>query len=118
MPQELQVFKAEFFKALANPLRIRILELLRDGDKYVHELQEHMGVDSAVVSQQLAVLRNKNIVIGVKDGTRVMYSVKDPMLFELLDVAKRIFNNSLNDTIHLLKEIEEDGPSQGTPTRE
>jgi DNA-binding transcriptional ArsR family regulator len=105
MPMDLQTFKAEFFKALANPLRIRILELLRDGDKYVHELQEHMGVDNAVVSQQLAILRNKNIVVGVKEGTKVMYSVKDPLLFELLDVAKRIFNNSLNDTIQMLQEM-------------
>ncbi|MCF8564128.1 metalloregulator ArsR/SmtB family transcription factor [Alicyclobacillus tolerans] len=108
MPQELQSFKAEFFKALANPLRIRILELLRDGDKYVHELQEHMGVDNAVVSQQLAVLRNKQIVVGVKEGTKVMYSVKDPLLFELLDIAKRIFNNSLNDTIQMLQEINDE----------
>lgn len=105
MPQELQTFKAEFFKALANPLRIRILELLRNGDKYVHQLQEHMGVDNAVVSQQLAVLRSKNIVVGVKDGTKVMYSVKDPLLFELLDVAKRIFHNSLSDTIQMLQDM-------------
>ncbi|MFD1674014.1 ArsR/SmtB family transcription factor [Alicyclobacillus fodiniaquatilis] len=105
MLHELQTFKAEFFKALSNPLRIRILELLRDGDKYVHELQEHMGVDSAVVSQQLAILRNKNIVLGVKDGTKVMYSVKDPLLFDLLDVAKQIFNNSLNNTIQLLQDM-------------
>jgi len=103
--QEIQTFKAEFFKALSNPLRIRILELLRDGDKYVHELQEHMGIDSAVVSQQLAVLRNKNIVYGAKDGTKVMYSVRDPLLFDLLDIAKRIFNNSLSDTIQMLEDM-------------
>lgn len=105
MHQEIQTFKAEFFKALSNPLRIRILELLRDGDKYVHELQEHMGIDSAVVSQQLAVLRNKNIVYGAKDGTKVMYSVRDPLLFDLLDIAKRIFNNSLSDTIQMLEDM-------------
>ncbi|OFW78756.1 MAG: transcriptional regulator [Alicyclobacillus sp. RIFOXYA1_FULL_53_8] len=105
MSPELQTFKAEFFKALANPVRIRILELLRDGDKYVHELQEHMGIDSAVVSQQLAVLRNKNIVAGTKEGTKVMYSVKDPLLFDMLDVAKRIFNNNLVDAIEMLREM-------------
>ncbi len=112
MPHELRVFKSEFFKALANPLRIQILELLRSGDKYVHELQKHMGVDNAVVSQQLAVLRNKNIVIGIKDGVKVMYSIKDPLIFELLDVAKRIFNNSLNDTIQMLREINNDDTKQ------
>ena len=105
MPQELQTFKADFFKALSNPLRVRILELLREGDKYVHELQTHMGIDSAVVSQQLAILRGKNIVVGVKAGTKVMYSVRDPLLFDLLDIAKRIFNNSLNDTIQMLQDM-------------
>lgn len=105
MPQELQTFKADFFKALSNPLRIRILELLREGDKYVHELQAHMGVDNAVVSQQLATLRNKNIVVGTKNGTKVMYSVKDPLIFDLLDVAKRIFNNNLTDTIQMLRQM-------------
>jgi ArsR family transcriptional regulator len=105
MPQELQTFKADFFKALSNPLRIRILELLREGDKYVHELQAHMGIDSAVVSQQLAILRGKNIVVGLKEGTKVMYSVRDPLLFDLLDIAKRIFNNSLNDTIQMLQDM-------------
>ncbi|MDP9729230.1 ArsR/SmtB family transcription factor [Alicyclobacillus tolerans] len=106
MLQELQTFKAEFFKALSNPFRIRILELLRDGDKYVHELQEHMGVDNAVVSQQLAVLRSKNIVIGVKEGTKVMYSVRDPLVFQLLDIAKEIFQNNLTNTIQMLQEID------------
>jgi DNA-binding transcriptional ArsR family regulator len=108
MPQELLTFKAEFFKALSNPLRIRILELLRDGAKYVHELQEHMGVDNAVVSQQLAILRSKNIVVGTKEGTKVMYSVKDPLLFDLLDIAKRIFHNSLHDAIQMLQEMNDE----------
>lgn len=107
MGMDLQQFKAEFFKALSHPLRIRILELLRDGDKYVNELQAHLGVDGSVVSQQLSLLRSRNIVTGNKDGTRVTYSVKDPLIFELLDVAKRIFNNSLADTITMLRQMDE-----------
>jgi DNA-binding transcriptional ArsR family regulator len=104
---ELQQFKAEFFKALSHPLRIQILELLREGDKYVNELQAHMGVESSVVSQQLAILRSKNIVAGIKDGNRVAYSVKDTTIYELLDVAKKIFNNQLSDTISMLNKIKE-----------
>lgn len=106
MDTQLQQFKAEFFKALAHPLRIRILELLRTGDKFVNELQTELSVDGSVVSQQLALLRNKNIVIGSKDGTKVTYSVKDPLIFELLDITRRIFNNSLNDTITMLQRME------------
>jgi len=108
MDSQLQQFKAEFFKALAHPLRIRILELLRTGDKFVNELQTELRVDGSVVSQQLALLRNKNIVIGSKDGTKVTYSVKDPLIFELLDITRRIFNNSLNDTITMLQRMEND----------
>lgn len=110
MDTELQQFKAEFFKALAHPLRIRILELLRDGDLYVHELQAHLGVDSSVVSQQLALLRSKNIVVGNKQGVKVTYSVKDPLIFDLLDVAKRLFYNSLNDTITMLQRMSDNEP--------
>lgn len=105
MDQELQQFKADFFKALAHPLRIRILELLREGDKYVHELQAQMNVGNAVVSQQLATLRSKGIVEGVKEGNKVIYSVKDETIFELLDVAKKIFNHHLSQTISLLNKM-------------
>lgn len=101
----LQQFKAEFFKALSHPLRIRILELLYDGDKYVNELQEHMMVEHSVVSQQLKILRDKSIVIGVKEGNKVAYSVKDPMIYDLLEIAKKIFNNYLTHTISILNKI-------------
>ena len=71
MNLELQRFKADFFKALAHPLRIRILELLADGDKNVNELQVLIGSEGSAVSQQLAILRSKNIVYGTKDGNKV-----------------------------------------------
>ncbi len=106
LSQELQKFKADFFKALAHPLRIKILEALRPGAKTVNELQTALSVESSAVSQQLAILRAKNIVVGTKDGTRVSYVIKDMLIFELLDVAKKIFNNHLVNTIDLLKGIE------------
>ncbi len=108
MNLELQQFKADFFKALAHPLRIRILELLSEGDKNVNELQTLLGTEGSAVSQQLAVLRNKNIVIGTKEGNKVTYSLRDPMLIELLTVARHIFNNHLIDTISLLDRFNEE----------
>lgn len=105
---ELQQFKAEFFKALAHPLRIRILELLAQGDKNVNELQSLLGSEGSAVSQQLAILRNKNIVHGTKDGNKVTYSLRDPMILELLEVAKQIFNNHLVDTISMLDRFKEE----------
>jgi DNA-binding transcriptional ArsR family regulator len=104
---EMQQFKADFFKALAHPLRIRILELLAEGDKNVNEIQTLIGSEGSAVSQQLTVLRAKNIVYGTKDGNRVIYSLRDPMIVELLSVAKQIFNNHLVDTISLLDKIGE-----------
>lgn len=107
MELEMQKFKAEFFKALAHPLRIRILELLSEGDKNVNELQSIIGSQGSVVSQQLTILRAKNIVVGVKEGNRVVYSLKDPMIIELLDVARQIFNNHLVDTISTLDKLKD-----------
>ncbi|MGZ0051645.1 ArsR/SmtB family transcription factor [Brevibacillus gelatini] len=107
MNLELQQFKANFFKALGHPLRIRILELLAEGDKNVNELQTLIGSEGSAVSQQLAILRNNNIVYGTKDGNKVTYSLRDPMIIELLSVARQIFNNHLIDTIEMLDRFNE-----------
>jgi DNA-binding transcriptional ArsR family regulator len=107
MPQQTANFKAEFFKALAHPIRIRILDCLRDGEKGVNELSEILHIEPANVSQQLATLRVRNIVIGRKAGSNVFYSVSDPTLFRLLDVAKDIFNNHLVGVRDMLEQMEE-----------
>jgi len=106
-------FKAEFFKALAHPLRIRILELLVEGEKSVNEIQSSLNSEGSAVSQQLSVLRSKNIVVGVKDGKRVVYSLRDPAINDLLIVAKEIFNNHLIDTISKLEELDDQKQSNG-----
>lgn len=106
MPQQLANFKSEFFKALAHPIRIRILDCLRDGEKGVNELSEILKIEPANVSQQLAILRMRNIVIGRKAGSNVYYSVSDPTLFQLLDVAKDIFNNHLVGVRDMLQQMD------------
>lgn len=105
MNLELQKFKADFFKALAHPLRIRILELLAEGDKNVNELQTLIGSEGSAVSQQLSILRSKNIVYSEKDGNRVVYSLRDPMIIDLLNIAREIFNNHLIETISMLDQM-------------
>ncbi len=105
MPQQLSVFKAEFFKALAHPLRIRVLDALRNGERSVNDLSGLLGVEPSNLSQQLAVLRSRSIVVGRKNGSNVFYSVPDPMIFSLLDVAKAIFNNHLVDVKEMLTEL-------------
>jgi SulP family sulfate permease len=108
MDLEIQQFKAEFFKALAHPMRIRILELLASGDKSVNELQTLVESAGSAMSQQLSILRSKNIVVGTKDGNRVIYSLRDPMLIELLQVARQIFNNHFINEINKLDRFNED----------
>ena len=106
---DLQVFKAGFFRALAHPVRIRILELLVRDDRTVQELQEALGVEQPVVSQQLAVLRSNNVVTGRKEGVSVRYSLRDPLVAELLDTARQIFNNQLVGTRDLLRQLKREG---------
>jgi DNA-binding transcriptional ArsR family regulator len=95
MNHSLQRFKSELFKAVAYPTRIRILELLRRGEMTVGDLQEQLGADGSSVSQQLALLRGQNIVESHRRGTSVYYTVRDPAVFELLDVASAIFSRHL-----------------------
>ena len=103
--EDLQAFKAAFFRALAHPVRIRILELLVRGERSVQELQEALGVDQPVVSQQLAVLRATNIVSGKKEGVSVRYALRDPLLADLLAVARQIFDNHLVGTGNMLRQL-------------
>lgn len=105
MSEKLVNFKAEFFKALANPLRIRILDELRTEELTVSEIRERLDVELPNASQQLSVLRSKNLVVGRKQGNNIYYSCSDPTVFRLLDVAKEIFNNHLVDLQKTLKEL-------------
>jgi ArsR family transcriptional regulator len=91
----LQAFKAELFKALGHPARIRILELLREGERSVSDLHSHLEIDHSTVSQHLAVLRSKQLVTGRKEGNSVYYRVEDPHVYELLDAGRAIFERQL-----------------------
>ncbi len=104
----LRRFKAEFFKALGNPLRIWILEILRSGPRCVSELQEATGTGASSVSQQLSVLRGQGIVAAERHGTTIIYRVADDGIFELLDVARRLHNSRLASTVDLLRLVEDD----------
>lgn len=114
--QRLRQFKAEFFKALAHPLRIRILELLRDGPLSVTQIQAATGAPASSVSQQLAVLRGRRIVTTERRRTTIIYQVADTELLDLLDLARLVVNAHLSDTMDLLRVVEgEMGVSQRSP---
>jgi len=105
----LQAFKAEFFRALGHPVRIRILEILIGGERGVQELQEALGLGQPIVSQHLAMLRAKNIVRARKEGTTVRYTIRDASIRELLAIARRIFDNQLIDSQTMLRELRREG---------
>ncbi|MHB8439007.1 MAG: ArsR/SmtB family transcription factor [Acidimicrobiales bacterium] len=110
--------KAEFFKTLAHPARIRVLEVLRGGERTVNELAVAVGIEASHLSQQLAVLRRANLVQARKEGTSVLYSVANSTIFELLDVARQILTSSLDETRALLAELElPDTEAEPAPTR-
>lgn len=108
MNQAINKFKAEFFKTLAHPVRLAILKQLRTGEKSVNELQVALEADQSTISQQLARLRSGNLVDTRKEGTTVYYSVRDPMIFQLLDVAREIFNNHLISHQEILQQLVEE----------
>lgn len=107
--RELQTLKAEFFRTLAHPVRIRLLELLSNGgEQNVQTLQQRLGVDQPIVSQQLAKLRAGGVVNSRKEGTAVLYAVADPMVGDLLKVAKEILNRQLSGAQAMLRELRRD----------
>jgi len=97
--------QAEFFKSLGHPARVRIVEILREGERPVNKLIPEVGIEASHLSQQLGVMRRANLIQVRKVGTSVFYSVGNPMLFELLDVAKQIIRSSLNETQEILDQM-------------
>lgn len=106
MSRPIYQVKADFFKTLAHPARIRVLELLRGGERSVGELIPDVGLEPSHLSQQLAVLRRANVVQTRREGSTVLYSVTDFRIFELLEMAKTILTSSLAETRDLLAELE------------
>ena len=99
--------KAQLFKTLGHPARIRILEVLSDGARSVSALQPDVGIESSHLSQQLAVLRRAGVVDSDRDGSSVVYTIADPQILELLAVAKKVLTTSLIGTQELLSDLDE-----------
>ena len=118
MNQPLHRFKAELFKTLGHPLRIRILELLRGGELSVRDLLRQLAVEPPAVSQQLGVLRTRGIVESRRADGTVYYRIRDPLIAQLLDVGREVFGKQLLDLQSMLKAQErEDLASTKRPPR-
>ena len=97
--------KAELFRSLAHPARIRVLELLADGERSVGDIAQVVGMEMSHLSQQLGVLRRAGLVVTRKEGSSVFYAVRDPALLEMLAAAKRVLINSLTESQGLLDDL-------------
>jgi DNA-binding transcriptional ArsR family regulator len=102
----LYVTKAALFRTLGHPARVRILELLRDGEHSVGALQDALGLDSGGTSQHLAALRRVGVVDSRREGTSVYYSAVSPDVFGLLDAGRAVITRSLQEQQVLLQQLE------------
>jgi len=111
MSTPLYQLKAEFFKTLGHPARIRVLELLSEREHAVFEMLPEVGIESANLSQQLAVLRRAGLVATRKEGSAVYYSLTSPHVAELLAVARTILTKVLSGQAELLDDLRNPGAS-------
>ena len=106
MQDSLRRFKADIFQALAHPTRIAILELLSSGELSAGTLIEKLGMEQANVSQHLAVLRAKQLVSNRKAGNQVFYSLRDPIISQVLELMRTYFHANLKESLGMLNEME------------
>jgi DNA-binding transcriptional ArsR family regulator len=111
MTTPLHQLKAEFFKTLSHPLRIRVLELLSQDEHSVGELLREIEVESSNLSQQLAVLRRAGLVTTRKEGSTVHYSLVSPQIAELMAVARSILTSVLSEQANMLTTLKSDARS-------
>ncbi|MFF7645064.1 metalloregulator ArsR/SmtB family transcription factor [Streptomyces canus] len=116
MSTPLYQLKAEFFKTLGHPARIRVLELLSEREHAVAEMLPEVGIEPAHLSQQLAVLRRANLVVTRKEGSTVYYSLTNPHIAELLRVARTILSGVLAGQAELLADLQSVQPQAKPPS--
>lgn len=87
--------KAEFFKALGHPLRIRVLELLAESERSVADLLAEVDAEQSHLSQQLGILRRAGFVISRREGASVVYSVADERISDLLAISRQMLIDML-----------------------
>ncbi len=109
--------KADFFRLLGHPVRVRVLELLRDGERSVGDLQAALELDSGGTSQHLTTMRRQGILESRKDGAKVYYRVKDPRVFQLLATAREILTTQLEESRAMLGDLAATAAPTGRGTR-
>jgi DNA-binding transcriptional ArsR family regulator len=106
MQTSLQAAKSDLFRALAHPTRIGILEQLTRGERTVQALQDALQLEQPIVSQHLAALRGKNVVRVRRERTQAFYSLRSPLIADLLRVAREFLSDHLAEGQSMLRELQ------------
>ncbi len=104
--RELRLFKSEIFRVLAHPTRVHIVETLKSGELSVGAILEQVGVEPANLSQHLSILRARRLVTTRKEGNLVFYSLRDPLLTEVLEAMRQYFLKYLGESLTMLHSME------------
>ena len=105
---ELRRFKADIFQALAHPTRIAIAEALCGGEMSAGQLIDQLGLEQSNASQHFTVLRSRQVIVNRKEGNQVFYSLRDPVLIEVLEILKRYFYSQISQTRSMLEQIQKE----------
>ena len=104
MHNALREFKANIFQGLSHPTRIAIVEVLRDGELAVGTIIERLGIEPANASQHFGVLKSKYVLSSRREGNQVFYSVRDPLLIDVLDIMRTYFQAHVDEAMaHLIE---------------
>ena len=102
MEERVLELKAEILKALAQPTRLRILELLRNGEKCICEIVPAINGEQSNISRHISLMQKSHLVTTRKDGVKVMVKVRDPKIFDILDRVNSILRNQMNEQSRLI----------------
>jgi len=105
MEERVLELKAEILKALAQPTRLRILELLRNGEKCICEIVPAINGEQSNVSRHISLMQKSHLVTTRKDGVKVMVKVRDPKIFDILDRVNSILKSQMNEQSRLIMAI-------------
>jgi len=105
MESKVLELKAEILKALAQPTRLKILELLRNGEKCICEIVPAINGEQSNISRHISLMQKSHLVTTRKDGVRVMVKVKDPKIFDILDSIGLLLKRQIIETGKLVREL-------------
>jgi DNA-binding transcriptional ArsR family regulator len=105
MEERVLELKAEILKALAQPTRLKILELLRHGERCICEIVPAINGEQSNISRHISLMQKSHLVTTRRDGVKVMVKVRDPKIFSILDGITAILKNEMNEQSRLIRSI-------------